>query len=330
MKLSRINLNLLVVLDVLLQEKHVTKASEKLHVTQSTVSTALNQLREMFKDELLIREKNNMVLTPKAQFLATKIHNALSQLNNIIFNEVDFNPSTAEITFRMAMDDCLECLLLPELNHYLSTQAPGIKCEIQHATVLNEHLFVGSNAIDLGIGMLHSETTFLKCEKLFAEHFVCVGRQDHPLLKKALTLDKYLKAEHLSLYSPLQQHQDMTDIALNALGKTRNIVLNVTHVSTALYLLMNSNLVATIPFTLVNKAKPIVNLGYQELPFHIADVPIFQVWHSQFDNDIAHRWMQSLIKNILQDSLKQFQYKLPPVVGRPSPLSRGQSPVDPT
>jgi DNA-binding transcriptional LysR family regulator len=308
MKLSRINLNLLVVLDVLLQEKHVTKASEKLHVTQSTVSVALNQLRELFQDELLIREKNTMVLTPKAQYLATKIHSALNQLNTILFNETDFNPATAEITFRLAMDDCLECLLLPELNHYLSENAPGIKCEIQHANYLTDRLFTEQNSIDIGIGMLQSNATFLKQEKLFDEHFVCVGRENHPLLKKTLSLNHYLKAEHLSLYSPLQPQQDMTENALNALGKTRNITLNVTHVSTALYLLMNSNLIATIPYTLVNKAKPIVNLSFQELPFKIPDVPIYQVWHAQFENDNAHSWLRNIIKNILQERLKQFQY----------------------
>lgn len=308
MKLSRINLNLLVVLDVLLQEKHVTKASEKLHVTQSTVSTALNQLREIFKDELLLREGNKMILTPKAENLAIKIHAVLTQLENTISNEVDFDPATAELTFRLAMDDCLECLLLPELNHYLSTQAPGIKCEIQHANHINEKLFTESSPCDLGIGMLQANTPFLKSEKLFAEHSVCVGRQDHPLLKKPLTLDKYLKAEHLSLYSPLEQQHDMTDIALTSLGKTRNIVMNVTHVSTSLYLLMNSNLIATIPYTLVNKAKPILHLSHQELPFQILDAPIYQVWHAQFENDNAHRWLRNLIKGILTERLQQFQY----------------------
>lgn len=307
MKLSRINLNLLVVLDILLQEKHVTKASQKLHVTQSTVSTALNQLREIFKDELLVREKNALVLTPKAQFLSTRIHNILSQLQNILFNEVEFDPATAQMTFRLAMDDCLECLLLPELNYVLSNQAPGIKCEIFHTNSVNERLFLEPDTIDLAIGTLHATSTFLIHEKLFAEHFVCVGRHDHPLLKKPLSMKNYLKAEHLSLNASTQQ--DLTDIALNALDKIRNIVLNVTHVSTALYMLTSSNLLATIPFTLVKKAEPILHLSYQELPFHVPDVPIYQVWHAQVDNDQGHRWLRTLIKNILQDRLREFRYE---------------------
>lgn len=308
MKLSRINLNLLVVLDVLLQEKHVTKASEKLHVTQSTVSAALNQLRDIFKDELLIREKNKMILTPKAQNLANKIHVALNQLETMISNEIVFDPTKAEMTFRLAMDDFLECLLLTELNYYFSTHAPKIKCEIEHSNHINEQLFTGTKPIDLGLGVVHDKSKFLKYESLYNDHFVCVGRGDHPLLKKPINMEKYLTAEHLSLYSPSQQQHDITDVTLNDLGKTRNIVLNVTHVSTALYLLMNSNLVATIPYNLVNKAKPFLNLGYQELPFHITDVPIYQVWHSQFNNDNAYRWLRDVIKNILQERLKEFQY----------------------
>lgn len=304
-KLSRINLNLLVVLDVLLQEKHVTRASKKLNVTQSTVSTALNQLRELFHDDLLIREKNYMVLTPKAQALAPKLRAVLNQLN-ILLNEKNFDPLTSEMTFKLAMDDILECLLLPELNNYISQQGIKVKSEIQHAAILTEQLFLGVNAIDLGIGALVSKAaSFLRYEKLFDEHFVCVGRQGHPLLKKPLALGKYLTAGHLSLYSPAFYEQDPTNIKLAELGKTRHVVMNVTHVSTALYLLMNSDLIASVPLTLVNKAKPFLNLSYQELPFQIPDVPIYQVWHAQYDNDDAHIWLRNLIKTILLGRLKQ-------------------------
>jgi len=304
MKLSRINLNLLVVLDILLQEKHVTKASEKLHVTQSTVSSALNQLRELFNDELLIREKNQMVLTPKAENLAKKLHLCLNQLQNTISNEIGFNPQTAEITFRLAMDDCLECLLLPELNQYLSQHAPKIKCEILHATAISENLFLKSEAIDLAIGSLNHNSHFLKHEKLYVEHFVCAARKDHPLLKHPLTLTDYLQSEHLSLTSPLAQAHDITDLALSKLRETRNITLNVTHTSTALYLLVSSNLLATLPYTFFRKAQPLLDLSCQELPFTVEDIPIYQVWHAQTDIDLSHRWLREVVKNILQPQLQ--------------------------
>lgn len=306
MNLSRINLNLLVLLDVLLKEKHVTKTSEKLHVTQSTVSAALNQLREIFDDQLLVREKNQMVLTPKALRLAPKVHAALEQLQNNIFNEKDFDPTTAKMTFTLAMNDYLECLLLPELNVFLSKNAPGIKCVIKHADILNDRLFAEPNPVDLGFGVLSADIHYLNHEKLFEERFVCAGNAGHPLLKKPLKLTQYLQAEHLSLNDPEYQQLDLTDYALKELGKERNIILNVTHVSTALYLLMSSGLLATVPLTLVLKAKTLLNLAYQELPFSIPNIITHQVWHSQYDQDKAHLWLRNIIKGIFQQRFQQL------------------------
>ena len=305
-RLARINLNLLMVLDVLLQEKHVTKASEKLYVTQSTVSASLTQLREIFQDELLTRESNTMVLTPKAQSLATKMPLMLKQLEELFFSDVAFNPKAAQQTFNLAMDDCMECLLLPELHAYLSAHAPGIKITTQSIGNLTQQLFIEPNKVDLAIGGLYEPISFLRSEQLFSVHLVCVGDANNPILQKPLTLKKYLAAEHLSLYSPQHQNLDVTAVALQALGKTRNISLNVTHISTALYLLMNSALIATAPFTLIEKItaiekdKGFINLTYQELPFKLPDLPIYQVWHAQFEHDSAHRWLRSVIKNLLK------------------------------
>lgn len=304
MNLSRINLNLLVVLDTLLREKHVTKASKQLNVTQSTVSAALNQLRELFDDELLVREKNQMILTPKAQRLAPKVNTALQQLKNNIFDETDFDPSSAKLTFTLAMHDYVECLLLPELNGYLSRYAPGIKCVVKHADTLGEHLFMQPNLIDLGIGLLTAKANHLSSEKLFEENYVCVGNAENPLLKKPLKLESYLKAEHLSLTDPDNKQQDITDHALSQIGKQRNVILNVTHISAAFYILMNSALLAVVPLTLASKAKSLLNLAYQKLPFKAPNITVYQAWHSQFDNDKAHQWFRNTVKTILQDRLQ--------------------------
>lgn len=127
---------------MLLREKHVTKASQKLHVTQSTVSAALNQSRE-----LLLREKNQMVLTPLVPKLVPKVSFALQQLQETVSNKIDFNPRTAKITFTLVMNDHLECLLLAELNAYLSKLAPGVKFIVKHANTLNDGLCIKNNPV---------------------------------------------------------------------------------------------------------------------------------------------------------------------------------------
>lgn len=306
MKLSRINLNLLVVLDVLLEEKHVTKASKKLHVTQSTVSASLSQLRDLFEDELLVRESNRMVLTPKAQQLAPKVREVLQQLQSNIFSDEEFNAETTERTFTLAMSDYLECLLLPDLNAYLTEHAPNIKIRIKHIEDMYAVPFDDASQVDLGLTMLESKAKNVSSEELFSDRFVCAGGGKNPLLQEPLSLKKYLEAEHLSLSRVQSEQLEITDQALKAQGLNRHIKLTTSYISTALYLLASSDLITTAPLNLVKKAQTLLDLSYQELPFELPTISIYQVWPGQFDNAPAHQWLHNIVKTTLLNRLKEF------------------------
>jgi DNA-binding transcriptional LysR family regulator len=297
MNLARINLNLIVILDILLQEKHITRTSQRLNLTQSTISTALKQLRELFHDELLIREKNKMVLTIKAQKLAPQIKSILSQLQGQVFSEVDFNPQTTERTFVIAVNDYFECILMTELMPQLIKNAPYISIVTQNSNNISNHLFEHPHGIDLAIGVLNLTRPHIRVQQLYTESLVCAGSANHPIFEKPITMKTYLQAKHLNLVnSDGISHQ--IDSVLQQMGHFRSVTTTVSHLSTALYLLANSHLLATLPITVVNKAK-FINLVSQPLPYFIPEIKVFQAWHPQYDNDNGHRWLRQFVKQTI-------------------------------
>jgi DNA-binding transcriptional LysR family regulator len=299
MNLSRINLNLLVILDVLLQEKHVTKASLRLNLTQSTISTALKQLREIFSDELLIREKNQMVLTEKAKKIGPNISNILRKLQEQVLNEVEFNPKITERTFVIAVNDYLECILMTELMPHLVEKAPNIKFITKSAEYISDSLFEQGGFIDLAVGIYFGTSKSIQLQKLYEERLVCVSAGNNKILTKPLSLDAYLEAKHLNLAQANGSFTTDVDSVLKRMGYSRSIAMSVNHLATAIYLLANSQLIATLPATLVNKARHLVNLRYQPLPFFVPTIPIKQAWHYQFEQDSGHIWLRNMIQQVI-------------------------------
>lgn len=119
MDLYRLNLNLLIALDILLQEQSVTQSAQKLSITQAAMSNNLQQLRNIFKDELLLREGTRMVLTSYARELQPKLHQVLQEVRSLVEGGQRFIPETSERIYRIAMTDYIASLLLPKLTSHL-------------------------------------------------------------------------------------------------------------------------------------------------------------------------------------------------------------------
>lgn len=304
MNLSRVNLNLLVILDVLLEERHVTHASQRLNLTQSTISAALKQLRDLFADDLLIREKNQLILTTKAQTLAPKVRSILQQLQHQVLSEVKFDPETSSRVFEVAVNEYLESTLMTEVLPELVQHAPNIKVVTRRAFAISDDLFELFPKLDLAIGLSNLVHRNIRIQQLYTEKMVCIGAGDNKLLKKPLTLEKYLNAQHLCLNQGNEYIDNYLDNALQNMGYERSVIMTVNHLSTAIYLLAGSHLIATLPFTLVDKAKKLVNIVYQPLPFDLPNIPVHQAWHAKYEHDSGHIWFRTMIQKSLNNALK--------------------------
>lgn len=196
--LRRIDLNLLVILDALLSEQHVTRAAERLHLSQPAVSHALARLRDLLGDPLLVRQGGGLVATARALELAAPLADALAQVQSLLAPN-RFDPASARRTFRLAMSDYGAALLLPGLARALREQAPGIDLVISHASREGMQEGVLSGEIDLAAGVFPDLPAELRSTPLFEEHYACLVDRDSLPPGGVLDLPTYLARPHVLL-----------------------------------------------------------------------------------------------------------------------------------
>ena len=297
MNLYKVNLNLLKVFQALMREKQVTRAAKKLHLTQSAISNSLNQLRELFNDELFIRDVRTMSPTPKAIRLAPQVEQVLQQIESFLIPDKAFDYATSNRNFTLGMTDYLDFILLPKLYESLKKQAPNISLKILSIYEFSAEIFT-QQQVELGIGFekkLNNQS--LKHESLFSDYAVCVGRANHSIFKRPLTMERYLQAEHIrtTVYS---EEMTKTDLALAKLNLKRNVKITLPEILPALKIIAHSDLIGTFSQKLAAQSAKSHHLQYTHPPFKIPEVKIMQVWHRQQDQDAGLLWLRSLIKKL--------------------------------
>ena len=295
MNISRINLNLLVAFDALLSEQHVTRAGEKIHITQSAMSSALAQLRELFDDPLLIREGKSMQPTPRALALAPLIRQILKQIESTVIPPT-FNPKTSTRTFRIGMSDYVEFLLLPKLLPLLNKRAPNVRLKITHLNALDQKEPFEEQQLDLGIGInFDKKPESLMSELIFTDGTACVAKTTHPLMQKKMTLKKYLQAKHMVIILPHEPYRSCIDNTLDKLGLERNAVIAVPHMIPSIFALAKTPYIVTTTSMIAKAIAAPLKLAIQAPPFKTEPVEVEQAWLKQFTNDPGHQWLRELI-----------------------------------
>lgn len=297
MNIRKINLNLLVVLDALLSEGNVSRAARKIFITQPAMSNALNQLRDLFKDPLLVRSGRAMIPTPLAVEIAPKIKQILQQIEQTVTGAGAFEPQTAQRTFTIGMSDYVEFVLLPALSEKLEELAPQVNLRIIHLNMLNDPAPFDDGKIDVGIGINLIQSPAINAQSLFVDQAICAARQGHPAMKK-LTLKKYLAAKHLAIAYEDQPVHSLTDLTLQKTGASRHIVISVPHILAALHIVARTPWLATVPRRAALALQKPLNLELHKPPLSIPDVVVSLVWHKRFDNDTGHLWLRKLIQDV--------------------------------
>lgn len=296
MNMSKVNLNLLVALDALLTERNVTRAGKKIFITQSAMSNALNQLREIFGDDLLIRSTGGMQPTQRALELQPKVKELLDSINHVIFDQPQFDAATSTRRFTLGMSDHAEFCLNPQLLKILNQEAPGIEILIKHMNFLSDEELIARGDIELAIGCGLTCGTQMLYEQLFKIDAVVIARKDHPLMRKKMALNDYLNAKHIRIAFRDSPEQTKIDEALTRLNVHRNVAISMPHVLPALFILGDSDLITTTPNFLHDDMLKQLNLTMQPTPFTVPSSIIHQAWHRQYDNDPGHQWLRAAIK----------------------------------
>lgn len=297
MNIQTFDLNLLRVLDALLSERSVTRAAQRLHLSQPAVSNALARLRIQTGDALLVRGNGGLLPTPRAQAMATPIRQILENIESTL-TPVEFNPRTHVQTFNLMMPDYVELLLLPELIAEVSRSAPMVKLSVQSfaPTTASDCLINGT--LDLAFGYLGSIAEQLYRQPLLTESFVCVVRADHPRIKDSLSLEQFLTENHALVSPQGGGFSGLVDDLLAQQGLKRNVVLSIPHFTIVPSIIINTDLIITMTKSTAQKYLHQYAIKILPSPFNIPEYAVSQAWHSRTQNEPSHRWLREIIQHI--------------------------------
>ena len=300
-----LDLNLLRVFDEVMAERNLTRAAEKLAITQPAVSNALRRLREVLGDELVTRRGHGVEPTPRALALWPAVRHALAQLQETL-SPGRFDPASAQTTFVLAMADATGATLIPPLIEIVEREAPGVSLRVVPLTTRDPRRLLDDESADMAVGYFPAVLADLTARaqsdnvvahestRLYDGQYVCVMRADHPLTAVPMTLDLYCAARHL-LVSFSGKPYGFIDGALTALGRARRIVLTVNQFFTAGRVVATTDLLTVLPRHFVGVASVRDELVWRPLPMTLPPVHVDALWHRRRNHDPAHRWLREAI-----------------------------------
>ena len=291
--LHKLDLNLLLTLNALLIERNVTRAAQRLHLSQPSVSVQLGKLRAAFDDPLLLPGPRGMLPTARALGLLAPLQAALAQLEQVLQPEAAFDPLTAEVEWKLAAADATESAILLPLLPTLRASAPRSRMAVFDAVPSRMASQLESGLVDLGFLAQEEAPPALRHRVLFSEHYVLAGRIDHPALQTAPDLDRFCALEFVVVSPNGGGYRTAVDSALAQLGRTRTVVLSVPHFLFVPPLLAASDMVALLPSRLLKNA--LSSLRTWEPPLAIPDYEMVMVWHERMHLDPGHRWLREQV-----------------------------------
>lgn len=292
--LAGIDLNLVVVFDALMTDRNVTRAGERLGLSQPATSNALSRLRSLTKDELFVRSAAGLQPTPRAIALAQQLRSALQHIQSALLEEQTFYPTTSDRVFAIGMSDYVEFTLLPKLMQRIHAIAPHISIQIRSGDRQKLLSLLDNGEIDLLCGVFPEQIQWHKEELLFSENFVCVCRDDHPKIGNTLSLEEYLSVSHL-LVSLKEDRVGRVDMLLAQQNLKRHIALSIPHFLTAPFILAQTDLIATFAERIALAFAENQALKILPIPLNIEGFSVGMRWHQSSDNSPACQWLRSQI-----------------------------------
>lgn len=305
MHYKKLDLNLLVAFCALMSHRHVTRAACAINVTQPALSHALTRLRAYYKDPLFYHAKGLMQPTARALEIIEPISKAIEQIEGTF--QSTFNPASLHRTFRIGLVDYPAAFLLPALMLRLRHDAPNSQLIAEHMSHDSAERLLSTLDLDFAIGVMPMTNSSYFRERNTTDRFVVIARQQHPDIRKRLSLAKYAKLGHIRI--PLY---GAIDAALTKRGVSRNFSVEAENVWNVPFLVARSNLLATVPKVFASIFGQLCRLRVFQPPFDIDPYNIDLVWHERAQGDQAHAWLRQIIQTTAKDIRGDL---LPPVGG---------------
>lgn len=302
----RNHISLLVCLDALLTERSVTRAAQRLEMSQPGMSNALARLRQLTGDPLLIRTPNGLQLTERAVALAEKVRTSLALMEDIFGNEAPLDPMQAAGTVTIAAPDSVGIGLLPAVVGALADSAPQVQLDLRlpDPERLREWLVEGE--CDLALGHFPELASDLRCITLFSQTLSCIRSTAHGPLEP-LRLQDYLDASHVvfgSPFSPRSTMETTIDEALGGAGQSRRRLVRVSSIIPVAYVVAASRHVATLPTWMAHHYARFLPLQVDPVPMPLPTVEWRMVWHDRTHRLGLQSFVRDLVRKVAQDLLQ--------------------------
>lgn len=292
--ISKLDLNLLVVLDTIDAEGGVSRAATKLNLTQPAISHALARLRLALDDPLFFRQGRALVPTPLTRSLIAPLRRSLAGLRALLVEAGRFDPKDAATRFTLGVRDPVEFLVLPPLMRRIAAAAPGIDLRTVQAARRNLEAGLASGALDLAIDVSLPLSESVRRQRIAADPLVVVVRRGHPALGARFTLEAYLRQEHV-MVTQRRKGPGFEDLALSERGVSRRVRLRCRNYIAAFRVISETDLVLTMAERYVAP----LNHGFDNrilpLPIALPTLDLYLYWHETLDRDPANCWLRGLV-----------------------------------
>ena len=280
----------------LLEERHVSRAAERMNITQPAMSRILERLRQDLGDDLLVRQGRNYERTPRGETLLADGRALIERFDELISNK-SFNPGENDSVFRIATTDYASAVFVPALLVSLRAAAPRAAIALSMADRFTGQN-VASGRIDFAIAGRNGSTPGqLRREELFSDDYVCVVRATEKKSRGRLTLREYTKMRHVAV-DVVAGGQPPIERPLEALGLRRDVALRTPFLSSAVFALLSTDLVLTIPRRLADRVVTNSRLRLLQAPAEIEKFRYDLVWHSRIETSRAHAWFLDRMRDV--------------------------------
>jgi LysR family nod box-dependent transcriptional activator len=307
MQLNRFDLNLLIALDVLLREKNVTHAAERVHVSQPAMSAALHKLREYFDDELLVRVGRDMELTPRGLSLVEPVREALLLIQATLGTQPSFVPASTQREFTVIVSEEAVPGLMPAILRRVAAEAPGVRCRIEliSQTALKRIEYGEADlclCLDtLGLYDARALPEGLRKEVLRPVRWICAVDRDHPTVGDTLSAEEFRALPHV-IGRPSGYSAAAEELVRRLFEIELTVHLTVPSLLHLPLVLPGTCYVATLPERVAQMFAATVPMKTFTPPFPVPEQHEILLWHKRNEPDPAHAWLRELIISIARET----------------------------
>ena len=290
--LKNIDMNLLLPLYALLEERNVTRAAKRVNLSQPAMSRALERLRDTLSDVLVIRDGHGYQVTARGETLLQELELMLPRLERL-WKGQSFSPREAKGRIRVAMTDYATAVILPLIVAAVNSAAPDVQIQV---STWQEHTYADllAGRIDLVFSALAPPRP-LNTEVLFEESFVCLISESHSYRGKSFNLNHYLKHGHIMVEMDPNQ-QTLVDRPLAEIGKRRRIALVVPYFIAGVTALRGTDLILTVPSRVTQSFQARYPVRQATAPREIPGFQYLMTWHPRLDNEDLHNWFRNVVR----------------------------------